>query len=366
MIDQASNLYIGVMSGTSADGTDVVVLELTPSSHRLVATHSESFSKELKEKILKLCLPSSNELDLLGELNTELGYFYASTINRCLDNHQINHRDIAAIGLHGQTVRHRPSTALPFTLQAGDPAIVAYKTGITTVADFRRRDMAAGGQGAPLAPAFHQHFFSDLGTSRAVVNVGGIANVTLLIGNTDISGFDCGPGNCLMDGWIERYQGKLFDDQGTWARQHTPDTELLDRLLTHPFFDKNPPKSTGREDFNLAWLDTQLQNHTSVSSGAVQATLLELTAHAISTAADSCEEIYLCGGGSYNLALIDRLSELTKKAVKTTSSLGIEPTWVEAAGFAWLASNLMNNVATDLRSVTGAVESSLLGAIYSA
>ena len=366
--DQRSSLYIGVMSGTSVDAVDVVIISLNDNSQQMIGSYSQAFDAQVREDILSLCQPGHDEIERLGKLNTQLGIFYGESVNKCLSENHIDASEIKAIGLHGQTIRHRPNQSLPFTLQAGDPSIVVHLTGILTVADFRRRDMAAGGQGAPLAPAFHEAFFSHPQETRAIVNAGGLSNISILEPGAAVMGYDCGPGNCLMDGWISRQQGLPFDKGGEWAGQHTPDQSLLDHLLAHPFFKRPPPKSTGREEFNMPWLDSILDDFPDLTAGVVQSTLLDLTARSIADSIaqhpKNIDAIYLCGGGAYNRELIRRLASMTQCNVGSTSLLGIEPQWVECCGFAWLAKNALHTQPTKLQSVTGANEATTLGAIY--
>uniref|UniRef100_UPI00262F5649 anhydro-N-acetylmuramic acid kinase n=1 Tax=Dokdonella sp. TaxID=2291710 RepID=UPI00262F5649 len=281
----------------------------------------------------------------------------------------IDRDEVSAIGSHGQTVRHRVGGAHPFTLQIGDASVIAERTGIATVADFRRADVAAGGQGAPLLPALHAAVFSDAAVPRAILNLGGIANLTLLQHGRDAIGFDSGPANCLLDAWAERHLGKPRDDDGVWARSGQVDAGLLAALLADPYFAAPPPKSTGREDFNLAWLDARLP--AGLAPADVQATLLALSAHtiadAVRTHAPAMREIYACGGGVHNGALMNALrAQLPGLKVDSTAALGLHPDYVEAAGFAWLARARLIGEPGNLPSVTGARGPRLLGAIYPA
>lgn len=372
------HLFIGLMSGTSADGVDAVLADF--SGKPTVLHHFEQpLPSTLKQKILNLCLPGPDEISRLGELDREIGILFAQTANQLLQHCQLSAADITAIGSHGQTVRHAPpgSCSLPYSLQIGDPNTIAENTGITTVADFRRRDVAAGGQGAPLVPAFHEAVFLHPAKRRVIVNIGGMANITILEANTDTLGFDTGPGNVLMDGWIFRYHQQNHDKDGQWAAGGTPSTMLLDRLLAHPFLSQPAPKSTGRETFNLDWLDQQLQAApalTQLSPQDVQATLLEFTAQTISTAISgtitnpSAEtDVFVCGGGVKNLSLMTRLQQLLPTSrVASTIEMGIEPQSIEALAFAWLAHQTLNQQSGNLPAVTGARGRRILGGIFQA
>lgn len=371
-----SGLFIGLISGTSMDAVDAALVELGPERVRLLASHSHPLPAALRADLTALCHPGGmadrDAIDLLGATDHCLGELFAAAASELLAQSGVAAAAVTAIGSHGQTVRHRPpndTTSHPFSLQIADPNIIAARTGITTVADFRRRDLAVGGQGAPLVPPFHLAAFGDPLVKRALINIGGIANLTLLAGGALVSGFDTGPGNCLLDGWIRRHQGLPYDDRGNWAAAHVPDAALLARLLAHPFFALPPPKSTGREDFHLDWLDHQLVDAPVPAPGQVQATLLALTASSIAAAvrahAPEATEVYLCGGGAHNDALLASLQrELAPLPVATTTALGLAPDWVEAAAFAWLARQSLLNRPGNLPAVTGATRPAVLGAIH--
>jgi anhydro-N-acetylmuramic acid kinase len=364
--------YIGIMSGTSSDGIDVALIKTQPRIN-LLASHSVAISQELQEEIHRLADPTQGTIDQLGELDHKLGHAFADAVLELLQKSQIDIHQIAAIGSHGQTVRHRPSGKFPFTMQIGDPNIIAARTGITTVADFRRRDMATGGQGAPLVPGFHQAVFSSERSDRAIVNIGGMSNITWLPQyhlESDVIGFDTGPGNVLLDGWIHQHLQQRFDHNGDWAAQGKLHKPLLDLLLTEHFFQQLPPKSTGREMFNLHWLETQLNRlHQVIPAIDVQRTLLEVTAITISDSiqklSSNHKDIFVCGGGVFNQLLMQRLQDLLNpNPVASTAQLGIEPQWVEAMAFAWLAYRRMENKTGNICAVTGAKTASVLGAIY--
>lgn len=358
------------MSGTSSDGIDLALIETNPKI-KLLATHSKSIPIELQQEIHYLANPAANSsIDQLGELDQKLGHVFADAVLEFLEKTQITFQQIAAIGSHGQTVRHRPSGNFPFTLQIGDPNIIAARTGITTVADFRRRDMALGGQGAPLVPAFHQAVFSSEKHDRAVVNIGGMANITWLpkTNTKPVIGFDTGPGNVLMDTWIQQHKSYAFDMNGEWAAGGKLNELLLSNLKSDPFFKLPAPKSTGREMFNLEWLNNHLKNFKAISNVDVQRSLLELTAQTIADAIHSLslddKEIFICGGGAFNQFLMHQLEQLLAGPVQSTEALGVSPQWVEAMAFAWLAHQRMQNLHGNICAVTGAKSTGVLGAIY--
>jgi anhydro-N-acetylmuramic acid kinase len=362
--------YIGLMSGTSVDGIDAALVSIPASGQpALVATHQHSLPIALRDAIQALMQPGPNEIEREGELDIQLGHLFAQAVKELLAKSGIGSSRIRAIGSHGQTIRHRPHAPHPFTRQIGNPSVIAEETGITTVADFRARDLAAGGEGAPLVPAFHHWLFRKSGVHRVIVNIGGIANLTWLPATEDstVLGFDTGPGNTLLDQWISLHRNQPYDRDGTWAASGHIQKELLARLLGDEYFAKAPPKSTGREHFNLAWLEQQLVDTPVLED--IQATLAELTAASIvggiNHLPDKPAEIYVCGGGSHNRHLLARLRALLIGIpVATTEALGFDPDWVEAAAFAWLAHQTLAGHAGNLPSVTGARHPVLLGGIY--
>ena len=364
-----SQLYIGLMSGTSLDGLDATLVDFSENPPKLIETYSSPYPTSLKKRVLKLCTPGDNEIDSLGEIDIELGRWFAESVNKLLQQSKHNNTDIVAIGSHGQTIRHRPGITHPFSLQIGDPNTVAFKTGITTIADFRRFDIAAGGQGAPLVPAFHQAVFSTNTEERVILNIGGIANITHLPKTDEkIIGFDTGPGNVLMDAWMQEYYGKSYDEDGAIARSGEIQEELLGNLLSDPFFQQAPPKSTGREHFNMQWLTGRL--HKTMAARDILATLCEFTAvsisDAIKTHAENTQACFICGGGARNTYLLERIqTHLRKTRITTTQELGLNGDWVEATAFAWLAYRRINGLAGNLPAVTGAQSPVLLGGIYS-
>ncbi|MGZ5597209.1 MAG: anhydro-N-acetylmuramic acid kinase [Usitatibacter sp.] len=360
-------LFVGLMSGTSLDGADAALVDFSGAAPRTLAFATVPFTDALRDEILALCEPGRDSLELAGKVSMELAELYARAVEAVVAGGGISRGDIGAIGCHGQTVRHRPD--LGFTIQLNDPARLAERTGIDVVADFRRRDMAAGGQGAPLVPAFHEAVFRDPARSRAVVNIGGISNVTWLPPGRKTVGFDCGPGNVLLDGWARRHLGAHFDEDGQWAARGTTDAHLLGRLMEEPFLEAPPPKSTGRELFRLAWLEDRLPR--SYSPADVQSTLTDFTAHAIVDSIDrfcpATDEIYLSGGGARNGALVSRIAGLAgKRPVAPTDALGVPVGHVESMAFAWLAMKCVRREPIDLTASTGASAPRVLGAVYAA
>lgn len=355
------------MSGTSLDGVDGAIAKFDDQACRVTHSHFLAYPQDLRTALLALHHSSDNELERSALLANRLTRLYADTVNQLLSKASLEKTEIAAIGCHGQTVRHQPE--LGFTLQIGNPALLAELTGIPVVADFRSRDIAAGGQGAPLVPAFHHAVWGDPLTNRVIINIGGIANLTYLPAGLETKGFDSGPGNMLMDAWTWKHLGKIYDENGSWALSGKVIPSLLDALLAHPYFRRVPPKSTGRDLFNLDWLQQYLKPRFSAQD--VQRSLLELTAHSITNAIrDFCgnvQEIYLCGGGAYNQALTQRLQQMLHPVkIGLTDDLGIEANRVEAAAFAWLARQTLLQAPGNLPDVTGARGPRVLGAIYPA
>ena len=355
------------MSGTSLDGADAALVDFDSGAPRTLAFSTVPFEGALRDRILLLSEPGRDHLDLAGAVMLELAQLYARVVEGAIAAGGVDRREIRAIGCHGQTVRHRPDRG--FTIQLNDPARLAELTGIDVVADFRRRDMAAGGQGAPLVPAFHEAVFRHPAKSRAVVNIGGISNVTWLPSSGRTMGFDCGPGNVLLDGWARRHIGAQFDEDGKWASAGRTDAALLARLLDDPFFGARPPKSTGRELFRHDWLEERLP--ADYRTADVQSTLTDFTAHAIVESIErfcaGTDEIYLAGGGARNRALVSRIGALAKsRPVALTDALGVPTGHVESMAFAWLAMKCVRREPVDLTAVTGAREPRVLGALYAA
>lgn len=400
-------LYIGMMSGTSLDGMDAVLCQFDGEENiqqplRLLASISQDFPPRLREVLLALCQPNgvqeltstmgepSSELDWFGWASKEYAEFASDVVNNLLQQSNTDVESVLAIGCHGQTVRHRPQ--MGFSLQLLDANIIAERTGISVVSDFRRRDMAVGGQGAPLVPAFHQALFATPDSTRVLLNLGGIANITVLpananlinanpandalVNNSSVIGYDTGPANLLLDAWTALHTDKDYDAGGAWAQSGQVVEPLLNQLIEHPFFARTYPKSTGREDFNLAWLQSELQKfdqasaHIRYSSADVQATLTELTAMSASMQinmfikANENSSVYVCGGGALNDYLMTRLqAHLPHCKVETTASLGLNPAWVEAVAFAWLARQTLMGQTGNLPAVTGASKGVVLGQV---
>ncbi|MEO6024206.1 MAG: anhydro-N-acetylmuramic acid kinase [Burkholderiales bacterium] len=364
----SSELYIGIMSGTSMDGADAVLADFSGNFPRQIATASKVIPSALKDTLIALNQPGDNEIDRSQQAAIELVKLYGDAVQETLSTANLSAKNIAAIGCHGQTVRHRPD--LGYTVQLNAPALLAELTDITVVADFRSRDVAAGGRGAPLVPAFHAAVFRSATQHRVVVNIGGIANFTNLPSRGVVTGYDTGPGNILMDGWISRHLHRAYDCDGAWARTGHRQAALLARLLAHPYFARNAPKSTGRDDFHLAWLDQQLLG-TQYTPEDVQATLVEFTARTISDEikrlGDGEKEVFLCGGGAQNYLLAIRLSQLLPRhRLALTDELGIATQCVEPLAFAWLARQTILGLPGNLPDVTAARHMAILGAIYRA
>ncbi len=360
-----AELYIGVMSGTSLDGVDAVLAIARGRKLRLVESIHLDYPARLHSQLLALQRSAGDELHRSALLGNELTDLYARAVRRLLSRAGTGVRAVAAIGCHGQTVRHRPREG--YSLQLINGARLAERSGISVVCDFRSRDIAAGGEGAPLVPVFHRAMFRTSRRSRAIVNVGGIANLTALPVRGAVTGFDCGPGNCLLDAWIREKRRKRYDARGAWAASGRVLPRLLGKLLAHPFFRRHPPKSSGREVFNLPWVKRMLSGRERAAD--VQATLTELTAVTIARAARrycaGAREVFVCGGGARNRALLARLSALMPEhRVTTTAALGIEPEHVEALAFAWLARQALRRRPGNLPAVTGARGPRVLGAIY--
>jgi len=369
-----ADYYIGLMSGTSMDGIDAALVEFNKDQFKLIEHHNHNIPAQLTNTLQQLALNESNiNLDTFGEADSELGDVFANAVNALLKKSKIKASKIKAIGSHGQTIRHSPKAKHAFSLQIGDASKIAYKTGITTVADFRRKDIAAGGEGAPLTPAFHNNIFRTKNENRTVLNIGGISNVTFLAADKSkaCTGFDTGPGNTLMDCWIKKHQQKNFDLNGSWAASTKIDQQLVKQLMSDTFVHKAPPKSTGREHYNLHWLDEQLKSFENIKADTVQASLCEFTAQSIQFAIEKylpdTQTIIVCGGGVHNTHLIQRLINLLSEIqINTSDQHGLAADWVEAVAFAWLAKQTMEGKPGNLTDVTGADKNVILGAIYPA
>ena len=373
-MNKPHSLYIGLMSGTSLDGIDAVLAKMGPNGEaNALDAVSAPFSPELRKTLSELQSPSPNELHREKQAGNALALAYAEAVDQLLKKAKFQPSDITAIGAHGQTIRHQPHLGdMAYTHQTLNPALLAEKTGIDVIADFRSRDMAAGGHGAPLVPAFHaQQFIED--EHLAILNIGGIANLTLLPKNGEVTGFDCGPGNMLMDAWIYEHQGNTFDENGNWALQGNVNEALLTKMLADAFFTKAPPKSTGRDDFHLTWLQEKIGADNYLCED-VQATLLHLTAHsaleALARHAPQTQKLIVCGGGARNNALMNAFKVKSQNFFKkpleitTSDSAGIDPQLVEGLAFAWLAWAHKEKRPANLPAVTGAKGPRILGACY--
>jgi len=370
-VDDASALYIGLISGTSADGIDAVLAGFSRGVPQLQASHTHPWPDDLRQRMLALAQGErAIDLDAFGRLDVQIGQCFADAALQLLERSGTPASAVRAIGSHGQTLRHRPAGEYPFTLQLGDPSVIAERCGIDVVADFRRTDVAAGGQGAPLLPALHAMLLARPGHTRVVLNLGGIANITVLGADDRVLGFDTGPANGLLDAWHLRQRGEPFDRDGAYAASGRLDAGLLDALLADPYFTLPPPKSTGREYFHLDWLAARAPL-AALDPADVQATLLELTARSVVVAiarhAPEADEVLVCGGGVHNSALMRRLGELlAPRILQGTSRYGIDPDFLEATAFAWLARQRLLGLPGNLPAVTGARGPRVLGAIYSA
>ncbi|HIG65637.1 MAG TPA: anhydro-N-acetylmuramic acid kinase [Methyloprofundus sp.] len=365
--------YIGLMSGTSVDGIDAGLYDFSGKLPLAVDFYYQPFPEKIKKQIQSLSGDhQSISLYDYGELDTELGLLYAQCCLTLLRQANIKAEQVKAIGNHGQTLYHSPSSKYPFTIQAGNPNIISQKTGITTVADFRRRDIAAGGQGAPLVPAFHQTMFRSDIENRTIVNIGGIANLSILPkdSNQPVTGFDTGPGNTLMDYWIGRYKSSVYDTDGAWAANGKVHAELLKTLKDDAYFSAPAPKSTGTEYFSADWLTEKIAKLPQIAAADVQRTLCQLTtetiAEAIQSFAPATEQILLCGGGVHNKTLVASLKQLLKFPIASTETQGVHPDQVEAMAFAWLARQTILGLNGNLPEVTGAAKGVILGGIYQA
>ncbi len=360
------------MSGTSMDGIDAVLCDLATTAPKLLEHLNVQWPDGLKSRLLALAENPDSSLTEYASLDIETGRCFAAAVTALTNKAGLTADVINAIGCHGQTVLHQPDGPVAFSLQIGDPNTIAEKTGITTVADFRRRDMAAGGQGAPLTPAFHRQVFSSKEENRVVLNIGGMSNVTVLAtAQDDVLGFDTGPGNVLLDAWTAQHSTNRYDQAGEWARSGTVHSELLKCLLKHPFFEIKPPKSTGREAFNLAWLNGVLQQFEKIPPEDVQASLVALTVTTIADAlqfyAGNTQRLLICGGGINNTYMLEQLRvSLPKIILESTEKYGLHPDWVEAIAFAWFAKQALEKKSSNLSSVTGANKPVILGGIYQA
>ncbi len=365
-------LYIGVMSGTSMDGVDTALVSIEDDSITLLAHDEFPMPDGLKARLLEVCIGQKTDLIAIGELDHQLGHLFADAVLQLLDKSGTPASSVTAIGNHGQTVFHQPTGDSPFTMQLGDANIIAAKTQIQTVADFRRKDMALGGQGAPLVPAFHHTIFHPRDSSVVVLNIGGISNISVLRPNQPTLGYDTGPGNMLMDAWVDKHSGEKFDRDALFALKGQLNQALLEQLLNESYLSQMPPKSTGRELFNLPWLEQQLTEFKDLAAEDVQRTLCEYTALTIANEVEtyrlgSQAALYVCGGGTRNPLLMKRLSGLlTSWEVESTTSKGVDADYMEAMAFAWLAQRHVHQLPSNLPEVTGASRAASLGVLYRA
>lgn len=363
-----SRLLVGLMSGTSLDGVDAALVDFGPDRPELLGTCYLPYSDALRRSALALHETHINELDSTALLSNQLAHLYAEAVHSLLDKARVSSDSVRAVACHGQTIRHQPERG--YTLQIGNHALLAELTRIDVIGDFRSRDIAAGGQGAPLVPAFHSAMFAAAELHRVIVNIGGIANLTDLPAKGTVRGFDTGPGNLLMDAWITEHRHVAYDRDGQWAAQGKVHEDLLETLLSHGFFRQPPPKSTGRDDFNISWLKQGLARFR-LEPVDVQATLLALTAQSIADAikrhCPGTQEVYLCGGGARNRTLVEAVTRLLPQArVGMTDELGVPVDWVEAFAMAWLGWKTLRRDPANLPEVTGARGRRVLGAIYPA
>ncbi len=364
--------FIGLMSGTSLDGIDAVLVDFSNNKPDLIAYHSHPFPDTIRKNILDAVQPAwQGSLLQFGTLDQTLGKLFSDAVNQLLTLTPIDKDQIIAIGSHGHTLWHQPAGEHPFSLQLGNANRIAELTSITTVADFRGRDIAAGGQGAPLVPAFHAEYLTHPARNRIILNIGGIANITYLPSSDNqvnqVNGFDTGPGNGLIDAWIATHKHKPYDKSGQWARSGKVLQNLLEHLLDEPYFSAPHPKSTGKEYFNLHWLRNKLSGEfTPCKPKDVQATITALTAYTIAKSCNKGDEILVCGGGVHNEYLIELLAEylISTPILSSTTSVGIDPDWMEAIAFAWLAKQTLEQKTANLPAVTGAKGTRILGAIY--
>jgi len=370
-----AELYIGVMSGTSMDGVDCALVSIKNGQTTLLDHDFTSMPNELKEQLLAVCLNQATNIETIGRLDHQLGHLFADAVLSLLEKSNTKPSDVCAIGNHGQTLFHQPTGPTPFTMQLGDANIIATKTQITTIADFRRKDLALGGQGAPLVPAFHRALFEAQDASVVVLNIGGISNISVLHPDNPLVGYDTGPGNMLMDAWINAQQGKKYDHNAEFALSGNVNSALLNQFLEVPYLSLSPPKSTGRELFNLDWLNAQLTHFAAqpnLTPCDIQATLTEFTAVSIANEVHKYAhgiqpELLVCGGGACNPLLMQRLQQLLPDwLVDTTSNKGVDSDYMEAMAFAWLAYRRLHNLPSNVPEVTGASQLASLGVIYPA
>ena len=363
------NIFIGLMTGTSADSLDCAAINCKGEEIEILGLRNFDIPKHLKKEILELSIRSEINESSLSLLDRELGEFFCDSINAFLTLISIDASRVEAIGSHGQTIKHEPKSRNPFSLQIGDPQLVSDNLGITTIGHFRNDDIAAGGQGAPLSPVFHNEVFNNHKENRIIINIGGITNISLL-GDDKLIGFDTGPGNCLMDSWNRKNGQGDYDQDGKWAKSGNVIQSLLDNMMNDNYFLLDYPKSTGPDYFSLTWLEMHLKNiNKELEPKDIQATLAEMTAQSLLNSLSKLDvfedEIYFCGGGIHNKYLLERISRGLNKKCKTTQEIGVDPDYLEAICFAWLAKKRLDEVKFDLEDITGSKGAVYLGRIFS-
>ena len=364
----ASEIYIGLMTGTSADSLDCAAVEFSDNDLNIIGLKNYDIPSNLKEEISENTRSKKLNENLIKDLDLKLGEFFCDKVEEFIASLSLKKEKIMAIGSHGQTIKHEPNSIPPFSLQIGNPQLISDQLGIKTIANFRDDDITKGGQGAPLSPVFHKEVFAEKNKRRLIINIGGITNVSLLNGG-ELVGFDTGPGNCLLDTWTKKNRKGDYDNKGRWAKSGTVDQDLLNIMTEDNYFSLEPPKSTGPDYFNLTWLqDCLMKLNREVDPSDTQATLVELTASSLSNSLEKfkivSENIYICGGGVHNKFLMSRISFLLGEKCYTTAKLGLDPDYIEAICFAWLAYKRVNNIKFDMSAITGSNEKVFLGKVY--
>lgn len=368
MRSQVDKIFIGLMTGTSADSLDCAAVGFDGEELKIIGLKSYPLPKPIQKKIFYLSSTEEVNESTLKDTDKKLGLFFVEKVREFLKNLSINPKDVSAIGSHGQTIKHDPNSTPPFSIQIGDPQLLCDDLKIITVANFRQGDIEAGGQGAPISPLFHKEVFLSQEKDRVIVNIGGITNITLL-SEDRLIGFDSGPGNCLMDLWSRKNGIGFYDKDGNWARSGSVNKKLLKIMISDNFFSRIPPKSTGPDYFGISWLENCLKKlPTDISPENVQATLAELTALSLSSCPsllkNKSENLYICGGGAHNAFLMERIELLSEKKCLTTLNLGIDPDFLEAICFAWLAKQRVENKKFKMTEVTGSKGEVFLGELY--
>ena len=364
----AGEIYIGLMTGTSADSLDCAAVEFSDNELNIIGLKNYDIPSNIKEEISENTRSIELNETLIKDLDLRLGEFFSDRVEEFITSLSLKKEKIEAIGSHGQTIKHEPNSIPPFSLQIGNPQLISNQLGLQTVSNFRDDDIEKGGQGAPLSPVFHKEVFAEENKRRLIINIGGITNVSLL-GGGELKGFDTGPGNCLLDTWTKKNRKGDYDNKGRWAKSGTVDQDLLNIMMMDNYFSLEPPKSTGPDYFNLTWLqDCLMKLNREVDPSDTQATLVELTASSLSNSLEKLkivsENIYMCGGGVHNKFLMSRISFLLGEKCYTTAKLGLDPDFIEAICFAWLAYKRVNNIKFDMSAITGSNEKVYLGKVY--